>query len=178
LRREISTAQRVEAAQTAAQHLLHHPLFKQSEHIACYLPVKNEFDTQPLIEMIWQAGKHCYLPVLTEAKSLVFARYVKGDALVPNQFNIPEPSVAAERIAAVQLDLVVAPLVAFDAAGHRLGTGGGYYDRTFAFMQAQTQQKPVILGLAFALQQAKTLPSEAWDIQLNAILTEQSLALF
>jgi len=146
------------------------PAFINSNHIACYLPSKNEFDTQPIIDAIWQAEKICYLPVLS-ANSLSFVAYHPGDTLQANQYNIPEPVDQSAPLMADQLDLVILPLIAFDSMGHRLGTGGGYYDRTFAFLH-NAPNCPVMLGLAYDIQQAEGLPVDEWDVGLNAVITE------
>jgi 5-formyltetrahydrofolate cyclo-ligase len=125
------------------------------------------------MEAIWQANKKCYLPLLSQENHLQFALYQPNDELSTNQFGIPEPLAAAEKISAEQLDLVIMPLVAFDFFGHRLGTGGGYYDRTFAFKQNTETSKPFLLGFAYAAQQALLLPFEQWDVLLDGVVTEK-----
>jgi 5-formyltetrahydrofolate cyclo-ligase len=126
------------------------------------------------MEIIWRAGKCCYLPVLNDDKTLSFVRYDKGDALCPNRYSIQEPVNAENEISADQLDLVITPLIAFDFAGHRLGTGGGYYDRTFAFIKAGEVKRPFMLGLGFAAQQADALSVDDWDVLLDGVVTENS----
>lgn len=133
----------------------------------------NEFNTQPIIQAIWQADKKCYLPVLTNDKSLVFVQYMQNTVLTPNQFNIPEPADKTKQIPATELDLVLLPLVAFDLLGNRLGAGGGYYDRTF---HANTKSK--LIGLAYAAQQADALVDDSWDVKLDGVLTEKSMSYF
>lgn len=130
------------------------------------------------MEMIWQAGKICYLPTLTDTKSLHFIQHNAGDELQPNQHMIPEPVDHHHIIQPEKLDLVITPLVAFDLQGDRLGSGGGYYDRTFAFMYTQPAKAPFLLGLGFAIQQSDAIPAEPWDIKLNGILTESRLTIF
>lgn len=159
----------------AAQSLEQHPVFQGSMQIACYIPYGDEFSTHPIIEMIWRTGKCCYLPVLIEGRMLNFVRYDKGDELFANQFSILEPKNASRKLAPEKLDLVISPLVAFDRHGHRLGTGGGYYDRTFAFMYDQKVTKPLMYGLGFASQQVEELPRDPWDITLNGIITEKGV---
>ena len=131
----------------------------------------------PLIEAIWKANKKCYVPILIEGMALDFVRYEQGDKLRPNKFYILEPEEVSRRVAPEKLDLVVTPLVAFDLHGHRLGTGGGYYDRTFAFMHADQYKKPLLIGLAFAKQQADSLPIDPWDIKLDGIVTERGVTI-
>lgn len=180
IRSQLPAAYRQEAAQAAAGFFTQSAVFQQSMHIACYLPVKSEFDTTPIIEAIWQANKYCYLPVLTDENenSLVFVRYHRDDALHLNRYSIPEPANLTHTIQPARLDIVVAPLVAFDLRGYRLGTGGGYYDRTFAFLHTQTAKKPLVIGLAYAAQQADDIPNDSWDISLNAVVTENGFISF
>lgn len=165
------------------------PVFKSSSHIACYLPTDDEFDTSPLIEAIWQANKNCYLPVLCNEKDkhLQFVTYQYGDSLKRNKYKILEPSNLSHKIDASALDLVITPLLAFDLHGHRLGTGGGYYDRTFAFLHESAShetrtttntRKPLMLGLGYAAQQAENIPVEEWDVKLDGVLTERDCLAF
>ncbi len=170
---------RQECARSAAQLLAKHPLFQVSRHIACYHAYKDEFQTQPIIEAIWQAGKICYLPVLADAKSLQFVRYNRDDELQLNQHLIPEPVQRQQLIHADKLDLVITPLVAFDREGNRIGTGGGYYDRSFAFLFNHPDKAPFMLGLAYDIQKyPDIIHAESWDIKLNGILTETVLTEF
>jgi 5-formyltetrahydrofolate cyclo-ligase len=172
IRSRIPLLYRQEAARKAAHLFLQQALFKQSEYIACYLAVKDEFDCSPLIEAIWQAKKNCYLPLLTEKNTLGFARYNAGDPLRPNRYAILEPAKTAHLMTPENLDCVLMPLVAFDKEGHRLGAGGGYYDRTFSFLKMGKAKKPRMIGIAYAVQQALSLPSDPWDIVMEGVITE------
>ena len=153
-------------------------MFKESRHIACYQSYKSEFPTDQLIQSIWEADKICYLPVLTENKTLQFVRFNENDELQPNQLSILEPVNTHYLIRPDKLDLVIMPLVSFDNKGNRLGAGGGYYDKTFSFMQDQQHNTPFMLGLGFAMQEARDMPQDAWDIKLHAVLTEKELLTF
>lgn len=117
------------------------------------------------------------MPILAECRSLHFVRYDEHDALSANQFSILEPENTSRKIAAEKLELVITPLVSFDLQGHRLGTGGGYYDRTFAFLHNRAKTNPTVIGLAYAAQQAESLPVDPWDITLDGIVTEQGVRL-
>lgn len=147
--------------------------FKKAEHIACYLATPEEFDTTLLIETIWQAKKKCYLPVMQEDKTLRFVRYNYGDSLHRNEFHILEPAKQKEEFAPQDLNVVITPLVAFDCNGDRLGTGGGYYDRTFAFLHEAAEYSIKLVGLGFTLQEAKNIPMDPWDIHLQGVITEK-----
>jgi 5-formyltetrahydrofolate cyclo-ligase len=180
VRCQIPLAHRQAAAQAAAGFLANQAVFRASMHIACYLHVKDEFDSTPVIETIWSANKYCYLPVLTgeNENSLTFVRYNSGDPLHMNRYQIPEPANITNTISPFDLDIVLTPLVAFDLRGCRLGTGGGYYDRTFSFLHGGVSRKPLIIGLAYALQQADSIPDDPWDISLDGVVTESGFMLF
>jgi 5-formyltetrahydrofolate cyclo-ligase len=161
-------------AEQMAQHLFKHPLILRSHRIAAYLAADGEMDPAPLLELLWSAGKQVYLPVLVpfSRQKLWFARFSPGDMLACNRFGIPEP-VRRNLIKPLALDLVLTPLVAFDTAGHRIGMGGGFYDRTFAFLQRrQHWHKPNLVGLAYELQKQATIKPNSWDVPLDAIATE------
>jgi 5-formyltetrahydrofolate cyclo-ligase len=160
--------------------LVRQSFFQTAEHIACYLPRQHEFETRAIIETIWQAKKQCYLPVLLKEvnRALSFVHYAYGDALCFNRYSILEPANKAVICYPAKLDLVLMPLLAFDIEGHRLGSGGGYYDYTFAFLQQQKIKRPLLLGLAYSAQQADLLPADPWDIKLNGIVTEKGLLDF
>lgn len=175
IRSHIPATIRAEASQKAAAIFKAQSIFKMSENIACYLPFKDECDPTPIIETIWHAKKNCYLPVLTkDEKSLIFVHYHYGDALHLNRFSILEPINISQTIAPQDLDVTITPLIAFDKKGHRLGTGGGYYDRTFAFLSSGEFSKPHMIGLAYQAQEVKEIPSDPWDITLEAVITEQT----
>jgi 5-formyltetrahydrofolate cyclo-ligase len=178
LRSAIPESVRTQASANAARLLAAHPVFQSSRNIAAYIAYKSEFDTSLLIDAILNAGKHCYLPILTDGKSLNFARYQRNDELQPNQYSIPEPVGRLHLIHADKLDLVLTPLVAFDKTGSRIGTGGGYYDRTFAFLYADNKTKPFMLGVGYDMQQCDAIEREPWDINLNGVLTESGITIF
>lgn len=178
-RRALSPAQQRHAAQALVRHFSQHPWFKRSRHLALYLSNDGEIDTRPLIELAWQQGKQVYLPVLhpLSHNRLWFLPYQQDTRLRLNQYRIPEPPLQPHRRRLPwTLDLVCMPLVAFDPQGGRLGMGGGYYDRTFAFLNRQPNWgKPRLLGLAHECQKVEHLPLASWDIPLSAILTDSRL---
>lgn len=165
----------------AVQHLIGHRVFSAAQHIACYLPNDGELDITPLIDQAWAMGKTVYLPVLSliHRNHLHFLPYRPDDELVRNRFGIPEPIVKSRRMIDLKrLDLVLMPLVGFDARGNRLGMGGGFYDRSFAFLRRrQYWLKPRLLGVAYDFQEVKKLDSNAWDVPLNGVATETGVRL-
>ncbi|MCP3680137.1 MAG: 5-formyltetrahydrofolate cyclo-ligase [Gammaproteobacteria bacterium] len=175
-RDQTSVVEQQYAAQQAIGSLITSTLFLKSQHIACYLPVRNELNTNELIEKIWQAGKYCYLPALDPIRQgyMNFRLYKKGDKLIVNQFSIPEPDNRARTIPPWALDLVMTPLLAFDHAGNRLGSGCGYYDRVFADIK-RWPHAPLLCGFAYHQQQITQLPIQPWDIPTDFIVTDKAL---
>lgn len=177
LRRQLRPDQQHKAATQLCKTLCSSPIFLRSQHIAFYLPNDGEIDSTLLMERAWKLKKTCYLPVLAPLdKKLLFVSYNKGDELRFNQYGIPEPLLQPDKTrAAWTLDLVITPLVAFDLQGHRLGMGGGYYDRTFAFIQKANKPKtPKFVGVAHAFQQCPALPRQIWDVSLDAVFTDNA----
>ena len=180
IRQQRKTLPHQEAAACAeqmAQQVRKHPLILRSRRIAAYLASDGEIDPLPLLEYLWSSGKQIYLPVLVpfSRQKLWFAGFNRNDMLERNRFGIPEP-VKRRLIKPCALDLVLTPLVAFDPAGHRIGMGGGFYDRTFAFLQRrQHWRKPRMFGLAYELQKQTCIEPNNWDVPLNAIATETRL---
>jgi len=180
-RRALTPQQQRDAAYALERQIGRHPLFLRSRHIAFYLPNDGEMDLSPLIARAHAMGKRCYLPVLSPLyhNRLWFAPYHNESELVVNRFGIPEPAANWSMMRpAWSLDLVLTPLVAFDAAGNRLGMGGGYYDRTLAYLaRRQYWRKPHLLGTAYAFQQVEALPHAPWDVPLHGIATEAGVRL-
>ncbi|MDA1106905.1 MAG: 5-formyltetrahydrofolate cyclo-ligase [Proteobacteria bacterium] len=171
-RRALSLAARVSGAKQVARRLAATPLFRAARRIAVYLSNDGEIDVAPLLRRAWACGKTCYLPVL-RGKRLGFAAYRRGDALRRNRFGIPEPALPARKLAgALALDLILVPLVAFDAQGHRLGMGAGFYDRTLAARARRTHwRRPRLIGVAYDFQQVAQLVPAPWDVPLDGVVT-------
>jgi 5-formyltetrahydrofolate cyclo-ligase len=166
------------ASSIIAQHLARTPVFLRSKRIAFYFANNNEVDPQSLFFKAIKMGKNCFIPVLHPVKhnQLWFAPYRPGDCLIKNNYGILEPDLtSAKIIPAWTLDLVITPLVAFDTLCHRLGMGGGYYDRTFAFTLQHKHHKPSLIGLAYEFQKVSQLATNTWDVPLNWVITEQSI---
>ncbi len=184
-RRALTPAQQRQAAARLVRTLKRQALFIRAKRIGFYLASDGEISALPLINAALQMGKQCFLPVLHPVRHnrLWFARYRPESALVKNCYGIAEPDIRLEpRVLPQTLDLVMLPLVGFDPQGGRLGMGGGYYDRTFAFKRrAYTQdgrpprKSPALVGLAHELQQQPKLELADWDIPLAAVATEQRL---
>lgn len=153
------------------------PEFHHAVHIAAYWPVKGEMDVRPVIEQARRYNKHVYLPVIGDDNTLRFAPYETDTPLRENKYRISEPDVSAEQLVSPRdLDLVILPLVVFDSYGNRLGMGGGYYDRTFAFLNDEPDAvKPVLVGAAHEFQHTGEIPPHSWDVKTRMVVTEQQV---
>ena len=137
--------------------------------ISGYSPIRNEIDPAPLMEELARQGARLALPTINaRGKALVFRVWRPGDRLMLGMLGIPEPSPAA---AEVVPDIMLVPLAAFDAVGHRIGYGAGHYDHTFAYLR---KTRDVLgIGLAFATQEIKAVPALSHDVPLDYVLTEK-----
>ncbi len=160
-------------------HLLRHRFWREARHIALYLPNDGEVDLSALIDRACGEQKTLYLPVL-RGHSLRFAPVTPRTRLRLNRFGIPEPALPPSQLRdARRLDLILMPLVGFDEKGNRLGMGGGFYDRSLAFMHGEARRPhPRLVGVAFERQRLPALPHAPWDVPLRAVLTESRLQAF
>lgn len=169
-RSALSSQQRRLAAEQLAENVMQQPVFRSARRIAVYLAVRGEADPALIAADAWRGHKQVYLPVLQESH-LRFCAWHPDAQLTPNRYGIPEP-VGGDELQADQLDLVFAPLVAFDDRGNRVGMGGGYYDRSFAF-RLESTPPPLLVGLAYDFQRQHRLPVRDWDVPLDAVVVTE-----
>ncbi|AKC86210.1 5-formyltetrahydrofolate cyclo-ligase [Pseudoxanthomonas suwonensis] len=175
-RRELPAAARIAAAESLAQRILALPFLPREGYVAGYWALDGEIGLHVLQLRLPPGLVYC-LPVLHGDDTLRFAPWRAGDPLVTNRYGIPEPDVEpASGLRAEELALAVMPLVGFDARGQRLGMGGGWYDRSFAFRSGRAAP-PWLVGAGFAVQQVPALEAAAWDIVPDAICTEDATLL-
>lgn len=137
----------------------------RGEAISLYWPFRGEPDLRSWMNTLVARGATCLLPVvLAKAQPLVFRSWRPGEPLERGVWGIPTPAGGPE----VQPSIVIAPLVGFDAAGYRLGYGGGYYDRTLAGLA----QKPLVVGVGFEQQRMESIRPQWHDIPMDTIVTE------
>ncbi|MDO7895707.1 5-formyltetrahydrofolate cyclo-ligase [Pseudomonas citrulli] len=176
-RRALTPAQQRQAAHGLYKQLAQHRLFRRARHIALYLPNDGEIDPRLLLRAAQRRGKATYLPVLSPwpRTKMVFQRIRPGEQLHPNRFRILEPRIDMARQRKVwALDLVLLPLVGFDDAGGRLGMGGGFYDRSLAYLSRRRQwRKPTLLGLAHECQKVERLAQASWDVPLQGTVSDR-----
>ena len=174
-RRDLPAAQRIAAADGLAAQLLALPCLQpdastQQGYVAGYWAMDGEIALHSFLLRLPRGWVYC-LPVL-HGEELRFAPWRPGDPLVGNRFGIPEPDVEpSSALEPEAMALVVMPLVGFDTQGRRLGMGGGWYDRSFAFRKL-TPAPPYLVGAGFDVQRVDSLRSEEWDVHADAICTE------
>ena len=172
------------AAINLADKLSSLPSVERAKTLALYLANDSELSPSHFIERCWQQGKQVVLPVLHPFSKghLLFLRYTPESKMHTNCFGIPEPVLDVTNVTPlVDIDIIFTPLVAFDHQGHRLGMGGGFYDRTLASIvqsgdssssnTCEKVPKSSIIGLAHDCQQVDFIPVEPWDIPLSTIVT-------
>lgn len=140
---------------------------KPGSIVSGYVAMGEEIDPMPLMLLLHEQGHPCALPVVEErGRPLGFRRWRPGDPLVPGIWDIPVPTAGAEK---VQPDLMLVPLLAFDAEGRRLGYGGGFYDRTICALR---RQGTLAVGVAYAGQEMDAVPCGPHDEPLDWVVTE------
>ena len=144
---------------------------RDGHRVSAFWPFRGEPDLTPALKVLHESGREIFLPVL-EGPDMRFGRWRPDGPMQPNRHGIPEPSVG--RISSPEaLDWVLTPMLAFAGNGTRLGMGGGFYDRAFAFsLRSSEKRKPVLVGVAYSLQEATSLPADRWDVPLGFIITD------
>jgi 5-formyltetrahydrofolate cyclo-ligase len=137
--------------------------------LAGYLPIRTEIDPIPVMAA-WKGPVG--LPVVeAPGQPLRFRAWEQGCAMEDGPFGIRVPATGVEIVP----EVLIVPLAAFDHRGMRLGYGGGFYDRTLAMLKARADVHAV--GFAYAAQEENTLPCEATDVALDAVVTERGVML-
>jgi 5-formyltetrahydrofolate cyclo-ligase len=163
---------RVEAAEAIARRAF--PVAVKGAIVSGFMAMKSEINPLPLMRKLAEAGAKLALPAIKgRGHPLIMRAYAFGDELARGQWGIREPKPEA---AAVDPDIIIVPLAAFDRAGHRIGYGAGYYDMTIHALRAR---KPVTtIGLAFAVQEISQVPAAPHDERLDFVLTEREVIDF
>ena len=161
----------VGCARRAAGHALAViSLLREVRTVAGYLPLRSEIDPRPTMLALIGLGYRIGAPVVVASDApLRFREWTPRARLERGAFGVSHP-VEGDWI---EPDAILAPLLAFDAEGWRLGYGGGFYDRTFAALRAR--RGVAALGLAFAGQQVATVPHGPEDERLDAVVTARGI---
>ena len=139
-----------------------------------FWPIRSEADIRPLLEALRQRGGRIALPVVLDRETIVFREVLPDAPVVKTGFGSYGPGPEAPEVAP---EILLLPLSAFDAGGHRIGYGGGYYDRAIARLVTQGRSVTLI-GVAFAIQEVASVPFEAHDRPMDAVLKEGGLRWF
>lgn len=176
-RNELDAKQRIAAAASVLHSLENLPEFMTDANVAGYWAVRGELPLNLAVASLARRQQHYFLPVLGAARQLYFAEYSTGTSVTHNRFGIPEPAVSTDlRLTPQAMDIILLPLLAFDRRGHRLGTGGGWYDTSLAFLrEASRPAAPLLVGVGYALQEVESIPAEPWDVDLDYVATDSEL---
>ncbi len=178
-RASLSKTEQAEKSHRVVETVCSSKAYLQAKNIGIYHSVRGEADPSELIPLAKKEDTHrtFYLPVLSKDKQqgLLFGELTATTQFKNNRLSIPEPVFEEHNlINGETLDLVLVPLLGFDKNGNRLGMGGGFYDRCFAFKKNKPN-KPLLMGFAYDFQEIDELIPESWDVQLDLIATESQL---
>lgn len=173
-RRALSIEYRQQASRKMQAELTRLPCYQAAEYIMLYMAMQDEVQLDELIAMVLKDGKKAAIPLVTGAGLMEAVELSDMADLVPDKYGIKTVSEEKRRlIAPDKIDLIIVPGVAFDKAGHRLGMGGGFYDR---FMLRAS--RAVRAALAYDCQLLAAVPAEVHDLTVDYIITEkQNIAL-
>ena len=160
----------LEMAETAKEKID----FEPGRVVSGFWPMRSEVDVRPLMFALREKGARLCLPAILDKTTIVFRELVRGAPMVEMGFGTVGPHEEAE---VLDPTLMLVPLAAFDARGHRIGYGAGYYDRAIARL-VDKGQPPRLIGIAFDCQEVAQVPNEDHDVILSEILTESGLRRF
>lgn len=176
-RRALTPGQRKQASRALARRLSRLPGMARARDVAAYIACDGEIDPGPFLARLLRRRVRVWLPVLARRPGaddigMHFARMPRAGSRAGwqrNRFGIREPRNRTRRVA-WKIDMLLIPLVGFDAHGQRLGMGGGFYDRLLAQLD-QRPCRPRLIGLAHGMQRVDSLPVAAWDRPVDAVVT-------
>lgn len=171
----LSAEEAGERSRRACDNLARLDEFAGADTVMLYVPIPGELDCLPAVRTAWEQGKTVLVPRVSPSEAGVMhaIRIENEEALEPGSYGIREPREgAAWEIDGIEL--IVVPALAFDRVGHRLGRGGGFYDRFLA----QRGEASIACGIGFSLQIADGLPREAHDEPLDLVVTDTEVIRF
>lgn len=140
--------------------------------VAGYSAFRHELDVNPVLTLLANGDRICCLPVTSPpSKQLFFRRWHSNTKMVPGDFGISVPSPESE---IVTPDILIVPLIGFDAKRQRIGYGAGYYDCTLRELRKHGH-KPFVIGVGYSVQQVDEIPAEDHDEPLDMIITEKGV---
>lgn len=172
-RAALDSEQQAFAAAAVAASLAAVEILQAAETVAGYRAVRGEVDVDEVLLKLIDRGATVTVPRVVD-DDLEFVEWLPTAPTEKGAFGISEP-VEGDVLDLALHDLVLAPLVAFDPMGHRLGWGGGFYDRSLARLG---DKRPAIVGIAHAFQEVAEIPAEPWDIAVDAVVTDTKMTVF
>ncbi|MEO6081182.1 MAG: 5-formyltetrahydrofolate cyclo-ligase [Steroidobacteraceae bacterium] len=174
-RRAITGAARSLAARNLARLIDSTRLLRPGRRIGLYLAMPEELDTAPLLQLARQRGCTIALPRIVSKRHCRMRFFEFHGAIARGAHGMLEP-VGRHHLHLRELDIVIMPLVGFDAAGNRIGMGKGFYDRCFAHRRRLRQwRRPLLVGIAYNVQQVASLPGAKHDVPVDVIVTDSSV---
>jgi 5-formyltetrahydrofolate cyclo-ligase len=181
-REQLTEEFRQQVAESICRTVRDQPEFQEANHIAVFRAIRGEVNLLPIIQQAWDLGKHTYLPVILQrGQPLEFREFTPHTRLIVNSYGIAEPSAEIAAYPLEEIELVLAPLAAFDRNCNRLGMGAGYYDRTFPMSspagqrQLTHRKRPTLLGVAYEFQCVSEFDRHEWDVPMDKIVTESHI---
>ncbi|HSM68566.1 MAG TPA: 5-formyltetrahydrofolate cyclo-ligase [Xanthomonadales bacterium] len=176
-RRGIDAAQRADWDRQIRIGILSLPALVPGSSLAAYWPFDGEPDLRPALAELHERGHRVCLPIVADAPGagLQMRHWLPDVPMLNNRHGVPEPS-DCEPVPLQEIDVVFMPLVGWDRHGHRLGMGAGYYDRYLA--PVAELERPLRVGVAYAVQEVEALPADAWDVPLHGLLSENGWTPF
>lgn len=168
----LPAVERMRSAEAIVDLLLAQPAFVAPGYVAGYWAMNGEMPLH-VLQMRLRPDQVWCLPCIQPDSTLRFAPWRPGDELISNRFGIPEPALAPEsQIQAEEMSVILMPLLGFTRTGDRLGMGAGFYDRSLEFRQGRPAP-PTLVGTGYSFQELSMLATDAWDVTLDAVVTER-----
>ena len=175
-RRAIPHASMASASSSVARHFADHPVLSFCDAVAGYRAIQGEMDVMPVFDAVKRYGRNTLLPrVIANDAPLAFHHWQQGMPLTRHALGMEEPTENTEQAVP---DVILVPLLAFDADGYRLGYGGGFYDRTMAALHASETVPPLCIGVGYNTQEVERVPTGEHDQPLDGVITEHGVSIF
>ena len=154
--------------------LMEMPVVAGAGRVAAYRAVRGEI---PLDSLLEGERRDVFTLPRVVGDGLEFVACFEGQRFAPGPFGIAEPA-EGDVVALAAHDAVLVPVVAFDGECHRLGQGGGFYDRALSSLRTGADgARPAAIGVAHAFQQVGEVPRDRWDVPLDAVVTDAGTAI-
>jgi 5-formyltetrahydrofolate cyclo-ligase len=169
--RGLTPAQRREAGEMIAERVWELPEVGGASTLLLFASLPLEVPTMPLARAVLERGQRLVYPRSRPGGRLHLHRVEEVEGLLPGRYGILEPDASLPEVSPGEVEAALAPGLAWDRSGTRLGRGGGYFDRLFG----APAWRGFICGIFFAVQEEKVIPCDPWDAPLDAVATESEI---